>query len=248
MAYGIQVNSSSGIKQIDADYVNYQLVAEGTTTASSSNTYAALPNTMGVANYQVGDLVFMRPQAWPSSGTVTIAAGGIGYVYNNIRWANGLSWIQAGATYDYRIYRSATIRAASTGYGIEVYTSAGAVAFSSNAKNPRGIVYFEGTGLVYGSDTTIAAGLSTPPFVLINDLYMHKITAASTSGGGFGGGFGEDGPGFSTTIPGNKTRQAAYWKSNKTIGVGPSPADDSFDENPALVSETQPRFISFILP
>lgn len=249
MAYGLQVISDSGITQIDGDYVNYQLVSEGTTTASSSPTYAGLPNTMGVPNYEVGDLVFIRPQAWPSTGEIIIAAGGIGYVYNNIRWANGLSWIMAGATYDYRVYRAASTRTASTNYGLEIFTSTGQVAFSSNAKNPRGIVYFEGTGMVYGSDATVAANLSTPPFVLINDLYMHNVTAAQEDN--FGGGGGDFGPrSFSTSsvIPGQYSRQAAYWKSDKTIGVKNSPSDEHFNQNPSPVNTNQPRFISFILP
>lgn len=133
MAYGIHVENTQGKVQIDQDYVNYVLVASSSFPLYfDSNTYGVATGSVSVSNYTAQDDDIICVNTGHEYNLVHCKPSGSGFVYE--AWPNG-----SNATVQVKIFRKmSSITSSSTpalptnrGYGLDVFTSSGAVAYSS---------------------------------------------------------------------------------------------------------------------
>lgn len=129
MSYGMQVLNSSGRVIFDTNVAdsNYYSPA-GVTTVS---TYSADPSF----SYNSSDILLARPES-NESGAIFFSGldyflngnlrfGGVGSAETGFKAANGVSYI-------YSEKQEGNVSLASSGYGLEVYTAAGNILYSSN--------------------------------------------------------------------------------------------------------------------
>ena len=130
MAHGLQVFNASDFIQVDENLGNLQVVASGTTAAMGTNTeiVTALPSATGPDS-----VVFVRPtdNVGVGQGNYIIFWGWIDYANDEFTIGRELNTSFYQGTYDY-IVCTPSLTAPVTGYGLNVYTAAGDLAYASD--------------------------------------------------------------------------------------------------------------------
>tara|TARA_R110000803_G_scaffold962_1_gene3263 strand:- start:352 stop:1089 length:738 start_codon:yes stop_codon:yes gene_type:complete len=129
MAFGVRAFNESGYTQIDETYGNLQVVANGTTGAMGTNTLLTTPLPSGVGSDAV---VFIRPTAntGVGAGNFIIFWGYLDFSANTFVIGRPLAFSFYQGTYDY-IVCVPNLTPPTSGYGLNVFTSGGDLAYSS---------------------------------------------------------------------------------------------------------------------
>ena len=126
MSYGITSINNSGFTQIDENSEAFLVIQTG--TKSTGQIYVTLPNTL-----PSDILVFARPAGGGTSGTGYVSGYVHDLVINGVRTVRAyMGGSTAGASCDYAVVkRSSQFTTPTSGYGISVFTSSGALAYTS---------------------------------------------------------------------------------------------------------------------
>lgn len=121
MPFGIEIQNNNGRIIIDENYANFGFLSTSTSAAAQGSTY---PGLAGVVS---SDLVVARANT-SANGYVSRTAG----VGTSKLWAT--TGIGGASSYIYYVIRrfSTLVSTSTSRYGVEVYTSTGNVAFTSN--------------------------------------------------------------------------------------------------------------------
>jgi hypothetical protein len=210
MAYGLSVTNSSGHTQIDQSFVNYSLKTSGSFSVSSltnqgADVYSRSITISASVHGATDPLVFIRPSTLPAVGADSKHIAG---------WVNANSDIRVQVdtvgTYQWQVYEKSTLTSTSTansGYGLNVYTAGGDLAFSSNYPNPAIFAITQGfiTPTSYHT-ASFTHGYSTIPYGFLNSCYFCQADSHTEE---------EDGEETEFTII---AAQSLFWSSTQ-VGV-----------------------------
>jgi hypothetical protein len=174
MAFGIRTINAGGYTQIDENYSNYVILTSGysvlSDAANSINGGSSIGPAFGIPNYGVTPMVFVRnPGDW-HVGLHSYGPGFLRFVkeYTGTNFDYGFEWMIA--------IPSSVVIGPQPGFGIEVYTASGAVAFTQNAGYPRvqDVLTTPTTG--WFGDYAMNMSVYHPnPWMLVNNIFGVKF-------------------------------------------------------------------------
>lgn len=179
MAYGLQIDSALGRKQIDSSQKIPRLIRVGTSSAVSSGTANMFAANLGFDVATEVPLLFIRPSLPEKYVFACLFLTGPDDGFSKV-------FAHAQCTFDFAIFSTlgTPIQNADT-YGLEIYTAAGATVYSSKFQLPQITSLYlknpSNSGDTFPKTVTLS-GYSTMPWILANpltlDAYSYRFTGS----------------------------------------------------------------------
>ena len=133
MSYGIHITGSNGFTQVDQNYQNYILIAEGSASTGSTITFTTTDAPIVMVSVTPSDRIYLLESITSSSFKV------LSHAANSGSGTGSGPDLAPNFTFSYRVYgRAGQHVSTSYGeYGLRVLTPNGEVAFDSNYRYPR---------------------------------------------------------------------------------------------------------------